>query len=232
MDFIEDNRKKEGTVGDKEIEEEKVDPSYRPKSSDKESQSEGGSVVRNEGAAEEPKEGRKRQKKVNKKEPEESARRQGRVHVKYQKTIEVTREALIADCKTAASSFICAKQLGFQTLTTSSSLAMKYMTHVAQKEFGMDLCKEADINAVEKDKQMETMLALTRDMPARKLGTSPAEEPSSSADGESQRKSNSRKRKMTEEKASGSKSTSPSKFNLTIKPAQGFRGRIGRLGGR
>lgn len=71
-------QQEERTVGAEEIEEEKGDPSYRPKSSDEESESEGGSVVPNESEAEEPNEGRKRQKEENEKEPEESARRESR----------------------------------------------------------------------------------------------------------------------------------------------------------
>ena len=218
VDFIEENRKKETNNEEEDEEDEVQDPSYQPNSASEESMTE--SEDQTEGEAEGLKEGRKREI--------------ARMHVKYLKRIAVTRETLQTDYQDAACSYLCAKELGLEALALNSSLAMKYMTHVARKEFAIDLAINHDVNAVEEEKKKSTMAAIKQNLADAKVeksqtqGTSSDEETSTGM--KIERQSNTRKRKIIHRKEAQSshkcikltpkcQSTSKAKFNLKIKPA-------------
>lgn len=101
------------------------------------------------------------------------------MYVKYLKPISITRETLQTDYQDAAVSYLCAKELGLQALALSSGLAVKYMTHVARKEFAIDLGKNHDINAVQEEKKKE-MFAINRNLANAKVDKSQSQGTSSS----------------------------------------------------
>ena len=107
------------------------------------------------------------------------------------------------------------------------------MTHVARKEFAIDLAVNNDINAIEEEKKKLTMVAIKQNLADAKVeksqtqGTSSNEETSNGM--EIIRQSNTRKRKKIDKKGAqsshkrikvtSSNSTSKAKFNLKIKKA-------------
>ena len=209
-DLIEENRKKE-TNNEEKFEDEVKDPSYQPNSASEESMTESDeSMTESEDQTESE---AKRQKGRN--------RESKRMHVKYLKPIAITRETLQADYQNAACSYLCAQELGLQELASNASLAMKYMTHVAKKEFGISLAMNHDVTAVEKEKKNLTMVAIKQNLADAKVeksqtqGTSSNEQTSHEV--EIVRQSNTRKRKIIDKKEA--ESTSKSKFSLKIKKA-------------
>ena len=125
-------------------------------------------------------------------------------HAKYLKPIAITRETLQADYQDAACSHLCANELGLQVLASNSRSALKYMTHVARKEFAIDLAVNNDINAIEEEKKKLIMVVIKQNLADAKVeksqtqGTTSNEETSNGM--EIIRQSNTRKRKKIDKK--------------------------------
>lgn len=94
VDFLEDSRKAELRQDPQEIEVE--DPSYQLDSSS-EDDSDG-----------DDDESQEEQKVQEKKKP-------GKIHVKYEKDIAITKDGLLGDYQFAATSYLCARELGIQS---------------------------------------------------------------------------------------------------------------------
>ena len=60
---------------------------------------------------------------------------------------------LLSDNKFAATSYLCARELGIKALKQTSSLAIKYMTQVGKSEFSLDLKADKQLNAIEATKK-------------------------------------------------------------------------------
>lgn len=140
VDLLEDSRKAELRQDPQEIEEVE-DPSYQPDSSS-EDDSDG-----------DDDESQEEQKVQEKKKP-------GKIHVKYEKDIAIMKDGLLGYYQFAATSYLCARELGIQSLMQTSSLALRYMTQVGKMQFSMDLKADKELNAVEaanKNEQIEEL---------------------------------------------------------------------------
>ena len=135
LDFLKDSRKAEQFQDPKDVEEELRDPSYEPHSSSEDNSDE------EEDESEKP-------EKV-----AEEKKKPGKIHVKYEKNIAITKDGLLSDYKFAAMSYLCARELGIKALKQTSSLAIKYMTQVGKSEFSLDLKADKQLNAIEATKK-------------------------------------------------------------------------------
>ena len=80
---------------------------------------------------------------------------------------------LLSDNKFAATSYLCARELGIKALKQTSSLAIKDTTQVGKSEFSMDLKADKQLNAIEatqKNQQVEELKRNLEDITKKSVG--------------------------------------------------------------
>ena len=193
-----------------EEEEDDSDPAYSPESSGGESEEE------SETKGESESDSKQRRKKMQRREameidspkPSSAASKEKPKYLAYRGPLDLTKDTLFADYREAANCYLSAAELGLDSVVSSSTLALKYISYVAKTQFDIDLSKKHDINAIKRT-EVEDMMNNMRDECTKEgAKTNKCNETTSAADGA----------KSSKASQKASKEVTPRNFSLAIKP--------------